>query len=158
MLIILKWILHYVNTLFLKKVIYSGYWSNHRYLRLEFNSKCLYLNLRQIMQDWRGSHALKQSNAWTLIILIVLRGQNLLSIANYWRFSVSGMALCLDWSDGQFPWKALGHLLPLLHVHPQESIEFVSFLNWPLHNCLSSRGSSVEVAESGLLFSVTAGC
>lgn len=127
-------------------------------LKLEFNSKCLCLNLRQIMQDWRSSHTLKQSNAWALIILVVLRGQNLLSIANSWRFSVSGAALCLDWSDGQFPLKALGHLFPLLHVHPQEPVEFVNFLNWPLHNCLSSRGSSVEVAESGLLFSVTAGC
>lgn len=127
-------------------------------LKLEFNSKCLYLNLHQIMQDWRGSHTLKRSNAWALIILVVLRGQNLFSLANYFRFSVSGMALCLDWSDGQFPLKALGYLFPLLHVHPQESIEFVSFLNWPLYNCLSSRGSSVEVAESGLLFSVTAGC
>lgn len=127
-------------------------------LKFEFNLKCLYLNFHQIMQDWRGSHTLKRSNAWALIILVVLRGQNLLSAANYWRFSLSGMALGLDWSDGQFPLKALGHLFLLFHVHPRESIEFASFLNWPLRNCLSSRGSSVEVAESGLLFSVTAGC
>lgn len=127
-------------------------------LKLEFNLKCLYLNFHKIMQDWRGSHTHKWSNASALIILVVLRGQNLLFVANYWRFSVSGMALLLDRSDGQFTLKALGHLFPLFHVHLRESIEFVSFLNWPLRNCLSSRDSSVEVAESGLLFSVTAGC
>lgn len=64
----------------------------------------------------------------TLIILVVPKGQNLLAVTNYWRFSVSGMVLCLDWSNGQFLLKALGHMFPLFHVHPQESIEF-EFLN-----------------------------
>lgn len=85
-----------------------------------------------------------------LITLVVLKGQNLLAIRKYWRFSECDMAPCLDWSNGQFPIKSLRTSVPTVSCASSGVSWVCEFLRLPTAQLSKQQG---EVAVSIPVFS-----